>query len=99
MLTKKDILHYLSDHKQELEKEVHLSKIALFGSFALGEETDTSDIDLLIEFKPQTQQLREKKMQLKSQLKDRFKRDIDLCREKYVKPYFRDQILKSAIYV
>jgi len=32
-------------------------------------------------------------------VRKRFNRDVDLCREKYIKPYFRSQILQSAIYV
>ena len=27
------------------------------------------------------------------------KKAVDICREKYIKPYFRKQILESAIYI
>lgn len=99
MISKTDILTYLSTQKEELFKEYQLEKLALFGSFARGEETEGSDIDILVEFQPNTQQLSEKKMALKTIIKNRFNREVDICREKYIKPYFKPQILQSAIYV
>lgn len=58
-----------------------------------------SDIDILIEFEPGTDELFEKKAKFRELLKKSFHREIDLCREKYIKPYFKKQILKTAIYV
>ncbi|MGI6047242.1 MAG: nucleotidyltransferase family protein [Petrimonas sp.] len=49
-----DILNYLSVNKQRLLREYHLTQIALFGSLARGEFSQKSDIDLLVEFKPET---------------------------------------------
>ncbi len=99
MISKTDILTYLSSRKEELFKEYQLEKLGLFGSFATGEETERSDIDILVEFQPNTPQLAEKKMALKTIIKNRFNREVDVCREKYIKPYFKTQILQSAIYV
>ena len=99
MISKTDILTYLSSRKEELFKEYQLEKLGLFGSFATGKETERSDIDILVEFQPNTPQLAEKKMALKTIIKNRFNREVDVCREKYIKPYFKTQILQSAIYV
>lgn len=98
-IKKEDILAYLADKKDDFAAEFQVTKLALFGSFARGEETEESDIDLLIEFAPGTEALSDKKTKIKSHLKNRFEREVDLCREKYIKPYFKSQILKSAIYV
>lgn len=99
MLNKEEILFYLKENKEVFFSEYHLSRLGLFGSFALGEASEKSDIDLLIEFLPETENLSEKKLKLKLTLKERFNRDVDLCREKYIKPYFKTQIQKSVIYV
>ncbi len=99
MLTKEEILSYLAEQKAELESEFRVTKVGLFGSFARDEQREDSDIDIVIEFAPQTDELSDKKARIRSKMKDRFKRDVDLCREKYIKPYFKSQVLKSAIYV
>ncbi|MCF8247102.1 MAG: nucleotidyltransferase domain-containing protein [Saprospiraceae bacterium] len=88
----------MTDIKPMLEKQFHVSKIGLFGSFARNEQSDVSDIDLIIEFAPQTDNLSEKKEAIRQMVGARFHRKVDLCREKYLKPYFKTQILQSAIY-
>jgi len=98
-VSKDDILEYLKENKRFLFSEYHLTKIGLFGSFARGEETDNSDIDLLVEFEPGTEDLMEKKNRIRNMFKKRFNVEVDICREKYIKTYFKSQILKSAIYV
>ncbi len=99
MLIQQDILNFLKSKKDEILNEYHLDKIGLFGSFSTNQYTIESDIDLIVEFKPNTENISEKKSQLKQLLSDKFQRDVDICREKYIKPYFKSQILKSAIYV
>lgn len=99
MITKAEILDYLETKKADLESEFQVTKIGLFGSYAREEQTENSDIDLLIEFAPGTKSLSDKKDKIRSMFKAQFQREVDLCREKYIKPYFRSQILQSAIYV
>lgn len=99
MTEKEEILKYLAQEKEVLFREFHLVKLGLFGSFAKGEQTEASDIDLVVEFAPQTEALSEKKEQLRSIVSNRFNRPVDVCREKYIKPYFKEQIINSAIYV
>jgi predicted nucleotidyltransferase len=99
MLSKEDILSFLEEKKEELFSEYQLIKIGLFGSFAKDEGTGDSDIDLIVEFQPNTENLAEKKYRIKALVRKQFNREVDLCREKYIKPYFKSQILQSAIYV
>ena len=99
MVTKEDILAYLSEKKEEFFSEYQLVKLGLFGSFARGEASEHSDIDLIIEFKQNTEDLPGKKSKIKSAVENQFHREVDLCREKYIKPYFKSHILQSAIYV
>lgn len=99
MVTKEDILQFIEARKASLFSEYHVVKIGLFGSFARSEEAEDSDIDLLVEFAPNTENLTEIKSQLRALFESHFHRKVDLCREKYIKPYYRKAILESAIYV
>lgn len=99
MINKEEILAFLREHKNEFFRELHLVKIGLFGSYARGKATDQSDIDLIVEFQPNTENLSEKKDKLKEMVSVRFGRPVDVCREKYIKPYFKQRILQSVIYV
>lgn len=99
MVNKENILSFLQIKKETFLTDYQLVKLGLFGSFARDEATKDSDIDLLIEFQPNTPHLSEKKAKIKALIKQQFSREVDLCREKYIKPYFKKQILKSVIYV
>lgn len=99
MIKRDDILSFLAEKKDELFSEYQLVRIGLFGSFARNQGTEESDIDLLVEFQPNTENLTEKKLKIKDLVSKKFGREVDICREKYIKPYFKSQILQSAIYV
>lgn len=99
MLAQADILKYLEEHKTDFHKQFKITKIGLFGSFARNEQTEGSDVDILVEFAPETSDLFEKKRRLKNLLQNVFDREVDICREKYIKPIFREQILRQAVYV
>ena len=99
MLNREDILNFLGEQKTSFRNEFQIVKLGLFGSFALNNQSEDSDIDLLVEFAPNTEDLTNKKEGIRSILKRKFNREVDICREKYIKPYFKDQILNSAIYV
>jgi hypothetical protein len=99
MLNTNEVLEFLRNHRQTLKSDFRIVKLGLIGSFARGEQTEDSDIDLLVEFEPDTDDIFGKKMQLKDLLKASFDRDVDICREKYMKPYIKNYLLKEAIYV
>ena len=94
-----DILNYLSVNKERLLREYHLTQIALFGSLARGEDTQKSDSDLLVEFKPKTDNLYDLKRRLKTEMKSVFDCEVDICRIKYLKPYIKSRIIADAKYV
>ena len=99
MLERDDILAFLRAQKALLFAEYRLSKIGLFGSFARGEGQPGSDIDILIEFQPGTEDLAGKKARLRAWMAKALGRDVDLCREKYIKPYIKSRILEQVMYV
>ena len=99
MLASHDIIKFLSEHLSSLKDEYNISKIGLFGSFARNEQNDSSDIDIILEFQEGTENIYEKKSRLREFLTNHFQRDVDLCREKYLKPYVKDYLQKEIIYV
>lgn len=50
MFSTKDIETKLREIKPILTEKFHVSKIGYFGSYAKGQQTDISDLDLVVEF-------------------------------------------------
>lgn len=98
-MTKEQIILQLSENKEFLQSKFYLETIALFGSYARNENTKKSDIDLLVTFNNKTNDLYTVKSELKTYLHDLLKSDVDICNEKYIKPFYKKQILSEAIYV
>ncbi|MCD4795076.1 MAG: nucleotidyltransferase domain-containing protein [Bacteroidales bacterium] len=99
MLNKNEILDFLKKNKNTFYLKYNITKIGLFGSFARGEETEKSDIDIIIRMKPQTKEIFEKKCEIKKLIKNKYNRNVDICSEKYIKPIFKEYIFKETIYV
>lgn len=49
MKTREEILSLLAKDKPELESRFKVKKLALFGSYARGEQHGDSDVDILVE--------------------------------------------------
>lgn len=98
MKTKDQILMFLAQNKDLFRDKYHIIRIGLFGSYARGEQNISSDIDLLVEFEDNTQELYDLKLQLKDFFLKTLGIEIDICREKYIKPRIKKQILKETIY-
>lgn len=50
MKSKDEILAVLRAHKEDLARRYHVRSLLLFGSRARGDATESSDIDLVVEF-------------------------------------------------
>jgi uncharacterized protein len=98
MKTRDQILDFLTQNKKLFRDKYHIDKIGLFGSYARGEQSNMSDLDLLVEFEENTQDLYELKIQIKEFFKTQLGLEVDICREKYIKPRMKKAILKEAIY-
>jgi predicted nucleotidyltransferase len=98
MTSKDQILNFISQNKNMLLEKFHITKIGLLGSYARGEQSDSSDIDLLVEFEENTQDLYDLKLQLKEFFRNKFGIETDICREKYIKSRIKKSILKETVY-
>ncbi len=99
MDSKEEILNFLRQNHRYLHDNFHITKIGLFGSFAKDKQNDDSDIDLLIDIEQGTKDIYDLKISLKRYLSDKLGRDVDIAREKYLKPYAKKYILQDVIYV
>ena len=77
------------------ERFAHIEGVYLFGSYARGEQTSESDIDLLVELREPIGMF--KFLDLEEYLETIFNKKIDLGTPNSLKPYVKDSILKEAI--
>jgi predicted nucleotidyltransferase len=76
-----------------------VKRVAIFGSFARGEEAAQSDIDLLITLKPVGQRppVGLKWFSLEEELSRVLGRKVDLVSEKALSPYIRPYVQKEMV--
>jgi predicted nucleotidyltransferase len=96
--TRDQILNFLAQNKKLFRDKYHIVRIGLFGSYARGEQNLESDIDLLVEFEENTQELYDLKLQIKEYFKTSLGMEVDICREKYIKDRIKGAILKETVY-
>lgn len=74
-------------------KPFNPTKIGIFGSFARGEATEKSDIDILYSFENIIGLF--KLIELQQDLEKKLKKKVDLVSEKYVNPKLKPYILND----
>ena len=99
MNKREDILNFLRTNKDSLLSKYSLTKIGIFGSYARNEQTEMSDIDIILDFKEDENDFYGKKYDLREYLKSVSEKEVDICTEHAIKPRFRPYILKDVIYV
>lgn len=86
----------LKELKPTLSEKFHVEKIGYFGSYSTGEQTEQSDIDILVEFR---KPLGWAFFDLKDFLEDELKAKVDLVSTKALKEQLKDIILNQVRYV
>ena len=98
MLTKRNIIQSLQANRS-LMSALGVKDVGLFGSYARGEETIVSDIDILIDFYPEKENF-DNLMALYDLLERLFKNQkIEVVTKNGLSPYIGPQILKEIQYV
>jgi uncharacterized protein len=95
--SRQDILLSLKKLKGEVTKEYSVKTMGVFGSFAREEQTDQSDIDLLVEFSKPVGFVT--LMRLENFLSERLGKRVDLVTSDSLKPVIRQDVLSEVIYV
>jgi len=99
MPEKQEVIDYLKTNKRLFRKQFSVVKIGVFGSYARNEQTENSDIDIIITMPPGTENIFEKRMKLKETISNHFSVPVDVCHERAIKPVFKDIVYKDVIYV
>ncbi len=95
MLNRQQILELLSQNKAKLESLYGVTDLALFGSAARGDNSATSDIDILVSFDgPATSK---KYFGVQFFLEDLFNTPIDLVTDKALRPELRPFIERDKV--
>jgi hypothetical protein len=89
----------LTDQKLHLEKQFHVRKLGIFGSYVRGEETATSDLDILIEFESGYRFGLLTFCHLENYLSDLLEVNVDLVMKDSLKPRIGQKILSEVIYI
>jgi predicted nucleotidyltransferase len=69
------------------------TKIGIFGSFARGENSENSDLDILYQFEEPISLFQ--KVRIQENLEKRLDFNIDFVSEKYLHPFLKKSILKD----
>ncbi|MEO8171662.1 MAG: nucleotidyltransferase family protein [Sediminibacterium sp.] len=90
------IIQILQQHKEELFKKYPLKSMALFGSYSRGEETEDSDVDVLVELSvPDGMAF----IKLSHELEEIVKRKVDLVSKGGMKERYMRAIENDLLYV
>jgi predicted nucleotidyltransferase len=92
------IKRILEDNKDILKDKFKVIEIGIFGSYVRGEETITSDIDILVEFEKEGKTF-DNYIELKYFLEELLGIKVDLVMKGALKQELRDIILKETVYV
>ncbi len=96
-MTKNEIVNYLAKKKENFANEYQISSLILFGSYARGDDSKSSDIDIAIDTKISDYFLL---YDLKEDLERVFHKKVDIVRIRdRMNPYLKDRIFKDGIYV
>ena len=97
MLVLQDCISKLTDFKADFSQKFGITKLGIFGSVARKENTEDSDIDIVVEVKKPSLQLM---YDLKEALKKLFGCEVDLIRFRdSLRPLFKSNIMRDVIYV
>lgn len=96
METTQNITNKLSKLKVRLKERYPISSMALFGSYARNEQTDTSDVDIMVEFDGK---IGIKFIDLANEIEKALGLKVDLVSKKGIKEQYLNTILSDLIYV
>jgi uncharacterized protein len=95
IITTEKIINILRGQKERLHDEFNVKEIGIFGSFVRGEQEESSDLDVLVEFEPPVGFF--KFLELEEYLDEAIGVKVDLVSRKALKPIIGQYILAELI--
>lgn len=90
------IKQIIKELKPELEKKFHVSAIGVFGSIARNDYSESSDVDIIVDF---SQPIGIEFIDLADLLEEKFHEQVDLVSKKGIKPQYFSSIENEIVYV
>lgn len=92
-----EIKKKLAAHRSELRERYNVRTISIFGSYARGDQTEKSDLDVLVELNKTVGifQL----IDLQDHIRKLVGLKVDLVPKESLKPVIKDEILREAVSV
>lgn len=97
MKTLEDIKQTLRATKPLLLEQYRVTEVGIFGSYARGEQTQTSDVDVLIDYEQAPTLF--KLVELREYLAGVVGVKVDVVTKNGLKPRIRERVLSEVIYV
>jgi predicted nucleotidyltransferase len=97
MKTRDEVLKILREHKPLLLQNYQISGLGLFGSCARGSQTESSDVDVLVDYEKAPSLF--KLLELRDYLSELLEMKVDIVTRNGLKPRIREKVLSEVIYL
>ena len=92
---KNEVLDTLKALRPELETRYKVNEISLFGSFVRGEQAESSDIDVLVDFNTDASYF--DLVRLGDFLEEKFQRHVDVIPKESLRAEIREAVLRERV--
>ena len=92
-----DIIRIIRQNEIKI-RSFGVRRLGVFGSFVKGNNTENSDVDILVSFED-VPKIAKAYFGLKFYLEDLLNMEVDLCRDKDIRIELKDEIMKSIKYI
>jgi len=97
VLNLENITNVLKEHKEELKAKYGVAEIGVFGSYVRGGQRRTSDVDILVEFKPDAKIGLLGFINMENYLSELLGIKVDLVEKSALKPRIGKRILREVV--
>ena len=97
MKSRDEVLQILTNQKSSLLETYQITRLGIFGSYARNQQTDESDIDILVDYEnaPTLYKL----IELRDYLSELFLVKVDVVTKNGLKARIRERVLAEVIYL
>jgi predicted nucleotidyltransferase len=96
MYTLEKILKILRERKPELQKKYPISRLGVFGSYARGDATENSDIDIAVEI---TGPMGLNFIAMANEIEEILGRKVDVVPKRSIKSHYLQYVERDIVYV
>ncbi|MBP5974532.1 nucleotidyltransferase family protein [Brasilonema sp. CT11] len=97
MKTLEEIKQILRQSKPLLQEQYQITQLGIFGSYARGEQTQESDVDVLIDYDRAPTLF--KLVELRDYLSSAIGMKVDIVTQNGLKPRIRERVLSEVVYI